>query len=753
MEKSRKEVNRNLLQYGEFYSAKVEDSAFLLTVKDEEKSFEKTESVKVEKKSKQKKSSKSSEKGFRVRHSIGLKLIAIISAIVVIAMGSITVLVSYFVSEDVRTSAEENNMAINSRTASDTQNRISTVVSSVNMFLELLKNTGSNETEQKTLENLFFDRNKSIAAVYFPFSERLFANSAFFITHEIEKDSVQDFFKQENSSVDQSKNGVFEILNASAFFNVPMLAFIWENQGNSSEDVTAVLFSVEELSESFSSGSVNQSFLVNNEGTILIHSNLEYMMSAADFSENPIVLEMLENSSDNSQISYTDDLGKEYIGAYRKLSFGNGGVITLVKTAVILEGVQRTTRRNIYITIALLALVIIIIYFFAQSLSVPLKILTAIVNEINTGNFNTSLFSELKTNRSDEIGALASSTKNEREILNTFTKLTNKGVTEAVLKKEIDFEPHLKDVTIFFSDIRGFTAISDGFKNRFGERSAAEIINFLNDYMSRMVACIKKTGGTVDKFEGDAIMAAWGVLRNETLDWETMEEGAEKEAARKNHERYVKEDALNAITCCVAMRYSLMKYNKDAYLFTKEHKSEPLAQYKPFIKIGTGLNSGRATVGFMGSYDKMEFTSIGDAVNFASRTEASNKPCGTDILITQDTYDILKKDYIKCPENGFFIEPQNSAHEIIVEKIPVDFEVKGKGKQHFYGVVNMPNFDIEEFFADEPGFELDTDCARVVGKKGPRTLSMLRKLLGIAEPDFGRVNLNEEENKVQVAHS
>ena len=86
----------------------------------------------------------------------------------------------------------------------------------------------------------------------------------------------------------------------------------------------------------------------------------------------------------------------------------------------------------------------------------------------------------------------------------------------------------------------------------------------------------------------------------------------------------------------------------------------------------------------------MEFTSIGDSVNLASRTESSNKPCGTDILITQDTYDILKTKYIKCEENNFVISPENRINEIIVEKIPVAFEVKGKGKQYFYGVVKMP---------------------------------------------------------------
>ncbi len=686
----------------------------------------------------------------RVRHPIGVKLIAIISMIVMVALGGVTYAVSYFVTADVRNNAEENNLTINSRTASDTENRITSALSSVAMFIDLLNTAGTNTTEIKQMENLFFARNKSIVAVYLPESSRLFVNSTYMISHELEADSALNYFLQEDSLIKKAQNGYIELQNASPFFNVPVLSFFYPAEG----DVVAFLYSAEELSESFSSGSVNQSFFVNKDGTVLAHSDNSLMRAAADESSNPIVRAMQESAANNSQITYTTKDKVEYIGAFRKLSFGDCAVITTVQTAIILEGVRKTTRRNLYISAIILSLSILIIYFFSKSLSRPLKVLTAIVNEINQGNFNTELFSEIKKTHKDEIGVLANSTKHEREILNTFTKLTNKGVTQAIIKKEIDFEPHLKDITIFFSDIRGFTAISDGFKNRFGEKSAAEIISFLNDYMSRMVSCITRTGGTVDKFEGDAIMAAWGVLRNESLDWEQLPKGSKEYLkAKKHHDAYVRHDALAAITCCMAMRYSLMLYNKEAEAFTKAHEKEPLAKYKPHIRIGAGLNSGRATVGFMGSFDKMEYTSIGDAVNFASRTEASNKPCGTDTLITQDTYDILKYDFIKCKENNFTIKPENKPCELIVEQIPVDFEVKGKGKQHFFGVVNMPGFDIKKFFSFDKDFKLDKDCERAVGPKGPKTLSEMRKLLGIAEPDFGKVNLDAEENKIQVAGS
>ena len=686
----------------------------------------------------------------KVRHPIGVKLIAIISTIVLIALGGVTYAVSYFVTSDVRNNAEENNLTINSRTAADTENRITSALSSVAMFMDLLNTAGENTTEIQSMENLFFGRNKSIAAVYLPDTGRLFTNTEFFISQELDPESALNYFLQEDTVIEKAANGYTELHNASAFFNAPVLSFFYPADGN----VVAFLFSAEDLSNSFASGSVNQSFFVNKDGTILVHSDSSLMMSAADDSSNPIVKAMQESAANNSQITYNTKDGTEYIGAFRKLAFGDCAVITTAQTSIILEGVKRTTRRNLYISAVILSLSILIIYFFSKSLSRPLKVLTAIVNEINQGNFNTELFSEIKRTHRDEIGVLANSTKHEREILNTFTKLTNKGVTQAIIKKEIDFEPHLKDITIFFSDIRGFTAISDGFKNRFGEKSAAEIISFLNDYMSRMVSCITRTGGTVDKFEGDAIMAAWGVLRNESLDWELLPKGSKEYIkAKKHHDAYVKRDALAAITCCMAMRYSLMLYNKEAEAFTKAHEKEPLAKYKPHIRIGAGLNSGRATVGFMGSFDKMEYTSIGDAVNFASRTEASNKPCGTDTLITQDTYDILKYDFIKCKENNFTIKPENKPCELIVEQIPVDFEVKGKGKQHFFGVVNMPGFDIKKFFAFDKDFKLDKDCERAVGPKGPRTLKEMRKLLGIAEPDFGKVNLDAEENKIQVAGS
>ena len=666
------------------------------------------------------------------------------------ALGGVTAAVTYFSTEDVRASSEENNLSINARTASDCENRIESARASVNLLFDLLKGA-ENEEEVKEIESMFFSKGNDVVAVYSKEKSLLLANDVFFLSNEKDKSFAKEFFLSSADGFESALQGDFVLSNASSFFGFPILAMFYVFE----ENTVGVLYSLDKMAASFSSDSVNQSMLVNADGALLVQSDVRAILDGEDEKNSAIVKMMLESAQSNSQMTYIGEDGAEYIGAFRKLSGAKGAVITTVRTSVVLEGVRAMTRRNIFVTLSILSLSVMILYFFSQSLARPLKSLTAVANEINQGNFNTDLFSTLVYKGKDEIGVLENSTKNERDILNTVAKLTNKGVTRAVITKEIDFEPHLKDITIFFSDIRGFTAISDGFKNRFGEKSAAEIIGFLNDYMSRMVTCISLTGGVVDKFEGDAIMACWGVLRNDDLSWEQKEEGSVTRALKQDaHDKYVRDDAISAITCCIAMRYSLAKYNKDAEAFTKAHEEEALAQYKPHIRIGAGLNSGRATVGFMGSFEKMEFTSIGDAVNFASRTEASNKPCGTDILITEDSYNLLKNDFIRCEENDFALKPENLKREIVVEKIPVGFEVKGKGIQHFYGVVNMPRFDIEEFFkAGDSSFEVDPDCEKVVGPFGPRTLKEMRELLGIAEPDFGQVNLNEEENKIQVASS
>lgn len=709
----------------------------------------------------------------QVKFPLGVKLAIIIGTIVLVSLGCVTFLNSHFIGQDVKITAENNNLTINSRSAGTVDDRLSTVRSNVFQLLDLMNvvSGGRSSSLARQAEAFFFERNQDIAAVNIltgedfkssarSAKESSIINNRFFISNEIDVSSLENFIEASTQQINRSCMGETIALNASPFFNIPVMALFFPWKENGLDQTCVITFSIENMLDILGTDSVNTTFILNDSAELLCHPDTAKVLIGESYKNYPLVAAMLRNNESNSDsrqipFSVIDENKKktDYFGAYQKLSIGDITVLTTVPVDSILEGVRTTRKNNIYLTgIVFFLSVIIILVFTRQGISRHLRKLTEAAEEIKNGNFDTPVFDELSTKRRDEIGVLNQSTKDEREFLDVFAKFTNKGVAKSIARKELDFDPHLKDITIFFSDIRGFTAISDGFKNRFENDSPREIIGFLNDYMSRMVNCITLSHGNVDKFEGDAIMAVWGILREDSLAFEKLPDSSPEKAERcRKHKNHIKEDALNAIRGTIAMRYALMKYNKDAAAFTKAHENEAKAKYKPHIRIGCGLNSGRATCGIMGSEDKMEYTAIGDAVNFASRTESSNKPCGTDILITEDTYNLLKDDFIKNESNNYSIKTENLENEIIVEMIPVEFEVKGKGVQHFYGVVNMPGFDIQKFFQQgEPEFVPDEDCLKAVGPDGPKNMAQVRELLGIPVPDFEKVNLNEEENKIQI---
>lgn len=709
----------------------------------------------------------------QVKFPLGVKLAIIIGTIVLGSLGCVTFLNSHFIGQDVKITAENNNLTINSRSAGTVEDRLSTVRSNVFQLLDLMNvvSGGRSSSLARQAEAFFFERNQDIAAVNIltgedfkssarSAKESSIINNRFFISNEIDVSSLENFIEASTQQINRSCMGETIALNASPFFNIPVMALFFPWKENGLDQTCVITFSIENMLDILGTDSVNTTFILNDSAELLCHPDTAKVLIGESYKNYPLVAAMLRNNESNSDsrqipFSVIDENKKktDYFGAYQKLSIGDITVLTTVPVDSILEGVRTTRKNNIYLTgIVFFLSVIIILVFTRQGISRHLRKLTEAAEEIKNGNFDTPVFDELSTKRRDEIGVLNQSTKDEREFLDVFAKFTNKGVAKSIARKELDFDPHLKDITIFFSDIRGFTAISDGFKNRFENDSPREIIGFLNDYMSRMVNCITLSHGNVDKFEGDAIMAVWGILREDSLAFEKLPDSSPEKAERyRKHKNHIKEDALNAIRGTIAMRYALMKYNKDAAAFTKAHENEAKAKYKPHIRIGCGLNSGRATCGIMGSEDKMEYTAIGDAVNFASRTESSNKPCGTDILITEDTYNLLKDDFIKNESNNYSIKNENLENEIIVEMIPVEFEVKGKGAQHFYGVVNMPGFDIQKFFQQgEPEFVPDEDCRKAVGPDGPKNMAQVRELLGIPVPDFEKVNLNEEENKIQI---
>jgi adenylate cyclase len=169
-------------------------------------------------------------------------------------------------------------------------------------------------------------------------------------------------------------------------------------------------------------------------------------------------------------------------------------------------------------------------------------------------------------------------------------------------------------VTVLFTDIAHFTSISE-------KLTAESLVSLMNEYFTAMTDVIQAEGGTVDKYEGDAIMAFFGAP-----------------LAQADH-------AVKACNAALKMRIRL----DDLLKKWKSDSPLPGGEKKPAIDFRCGINTGEVIIGNVGSKSRMEYTIIGDDVNLGSRLEGQNKEYDTRIMISEFTYEKVK-DKFECRE-------------------------------------------------------------------------------------------------------
>jgi adenylate cyclase len=555
-------------------------------------------------------------KVLRVRYPIGFKLVFIITVLLLISLGAITALVSVMVSRDTRLTAEENNFTVNRRSAAEAESILGMVRSNTLMLLDILNASGPETALSNQALTFFFERNQDIAGIVTAgggplWGWREYLNGQFFISNEIRSDLAGEFAASSEEALERCSRGESLILNAAPVFGLPMLALFYPWQEGGTSQGVIVFFSPESLTDTFGTGT-NVSSMVNDAGDLLVSPDADLVLAGANMADDPFVKTMRESQERNFQTLYTGPDGRRFFGVFSKLSIGSAAVITQVEYEVVFEGIVATTRRNLYLTAAVLFISILFIWFFSKTISAPLKKLTLAADRIQGGEFEV----ELAAKSRDEIGALTTGFGMMSTALGIFGRFTNREIAVRAMRGEIRPGGLPKHATIFFSDIRNFTAISENFVSVFGDGASDRIVAWLNEYLTRMVECVEKTGGVVDKFIGDAVMAHWGTAYTSG-----------------SPER----DALNCIRASLEMRKALWEMNKGR---TKEDPANPP------IRIGCGINTGIVTAGQIGSEKRMEYTVIGDAVNLASRTETLNKVLGTDILITEDTWKLAGKYFV-----------------------------------------------------------------------------------------------------------
>jgi adenylate cyclase len=199
----------------------------------------------------------------------------------------------------------------------------------------------------------------------------------------------------------------------------------------------------------------------------------------------------------------------------------------------------------------------------------------------------------------------------KRKVRGAFQQYVSPEVIRRVLSDPELVQPRKSEITVLFSDVRGFTTISETL-------DAQELARLLNGYLTEMTRIIFRHQGTLDKYIGDAVMAIWGAPFTEP----------------KHGER-----------CCEAALSMLSRLS--------ELQQGWVSEGLPAMEIGIGIDTGIASVGNMGSSLRYGYTAMGDTVNLASRLEGLNKEYGTSILISETTRADVTNDQIIIREIDF----------------------------------------------------------------------------------------------------
>ena len=270
-----------------------------------------------------------------------------------------------------------------------------------------------------------------------------------------------------------------------------------------------------------------------------------------------------------------------------------------------------------------------------------------------------SLETELPVTSHDEIGdltaafnAMVRELRTKARVRETFGKYLDPRIVEDLIQRPelLSSKGERRVMTVSFTDMMGFTSLTEGV-------TPVALVNVVNRYLSTMSEPIRRSGGIIDKYVGDAIMAFWGPPFT----------GADEQA------RLACEAGLGQVELLPSFRQSLPEV-----LGIKRHV--------PHVDMRIGIASGDVVIGNIGSEVSMSYTVMGDAVNLASRLENVNKVYGTHLLVNAMTRD-MAKDYYEFREVDLILVVGKEEPEQV-------FEVLGRR-----GEVAQSKLDLAERFA------------------------------------------------------
>ena len=321
---------------------------------------------------------------------------------------------------------------------------------------------------------------------------------------------------------------------------------------------------------------------------------------------------------------HTDQWGT-FLSGYAPIFKENGELEALLGMDItaqkIIEYQRHYFRLTLLISLGVCALAVTLGVTFSRRLSRPLMALEADMSQIQV--FDLDGRSEIRS-RILEVVRMKTALENMKSGLRSFRKYVPADLVAELIKlrKEAVLGVQKRELTLFFSDIANFTSIAERI-------SPEQLADNLGVYFEAITTILLQNQGTVDKFIGDAVMAFWGAPHPVA-----------------NH----------AALACRAALQCRQRVNTLSADFVR-------ANLPPFA-TRMGIHTGEAIVGNIGYKDRLSYTAIGDTVNLASRLESLNRHYGTDILISEATYNLVRHDYLARPVDFVAVSGRSSGVKI-----------------------------------------------------------------------------------------
>ncbi|MFA6450814.1 MAG: adenylate/guanylate cyclase domain-containing protein [bacterium] len=316
---------------------------------------------------------------------------------------------------------------------------------------------------------------------------------------------------------------------------------------------------------------------------------------------SPIMIQYVERGGDEiMDVAMGMFSGGQRIGGIRI-----GYSLRAQKQRTLISGLQLALIVFLLVGIALTLSVVI-----ARRISAPVVSLSETALKVGSGDLESNAVYQSGGEEMrllyESFNQMISGLKERDFVKDTFSRYVTKQVAEEILKNPSRITPGGKnqEVTVLFSDIRGFTTFAEG-------RPPEQVLAHLNEYLSAMVDIIFKYEGTLDKFIGDAVMAVFG--------------------SPIAHD----DDPLRAAKTALEMHERLKILNE-----------QWAKQGKETLEIGVGVNTGEVIAGNIGDIRRLEYTVIGDNVNLASRIEGLTKEYHCPIIISESAYAKIKEQVV-----------------------------------------------------------------------------------------------------------